>query len=235
VVQPVSQLAERQRPQLDRRQLDRQRDAVEPPADPDDVRRVLRGNREVRHRARGPQREQFHRVPAVGPAGAGPGQPVVLRHRQRPDRKGVLAGHVERLLRGGEHGHAGSIPHDGLGERGAGVEQVLARVEDQQQPPVPQVLEQRVERGARVLLGQAEHARDRVGQQRGVAQVRQLDDPGAVRVADGCLCGRDERDPRLADPARSDDRHDPGVREHRGDPREFALPAYEVGVLVLWK
>ena len=77
--------------------------------------------------------------------------------------------------------------------------------------PLPQVLEQRVKRGPGVLLGQAEHARDRVGQQRGIAQAGQLDDPRAVRVAGRRLRGRGERHPGLADPARPDDRHQAGL------------------------
>jgi hypothetical protein len=147
----------------------------------------------------------------------------------------VLAGHVERLPAGSQHGDRRRLPQDRLRQQRAGVDQVLAGVEDQQQLPFPQVLEQRVKGRPRVLLRQAEHARHRVGQQRGVAQFGQLDDPGTVRVTGRGLRGRDQGDTSLADSARSDDRHEPGFRQHRGDSGEFVPPAYEVGVSVVWK
>ena len=96
VVEPLDELGERQRAQRHRRQLDRQRYAVEPPAQPDDVGHVLRGDREAGRRGGGAQREQLDRVPAAGQAGqvgqeARPPAPAAAR------REDVLARHVERL------------------------------------------------------------------------------------------------------------------------------------------
>ena len=227
VVEPLAELVEGQPAQLHRRQLDRERYPVEAAAETDHVGRVGRGDGEVGHRRGGPQREQLDRVAAVKL------DRVRVGHRQRLDREVLLAEGVERLPAGREHGHAGRLGQDRLDQVGARVEQVLAGVQDQQQPLVPQVLEQRVEGGPRVLLGQAEHARDRVRQQQRVAQAGLLDDPHAVGVVAGRLGRRAQRHPGLADAARPDHGHQPAALEHGGNLRQFALPADEVGELIL--
>jgi len=127
----------------------------------------------------------------------------------------------------------GRLAHEGLNQRGASVEHVLAGVEDQQQPPVSQVVEHRVELGPRILLGQAEHAPDRGGEQFWIAQAGQLDDPHAIGVViDGLRRGH-QRDPGFAHTAGTDHGHQAGRLEQRGDPREFVLPTHEVGKPVL--
>ena len=88
-VKPVDELGKRHRAQPDGRELDRQRNAVEPPAQPDDIGHVVRGNREAGHGGGGAQREQLDRVPAPArppsatgsqssqaPAAARPGTPA---------------------------------------------------------------------------------------------------------------------------------------------------------------
>jgi hypothetical protein len=96
-------------------------------------------------------------------------------------------------------------------------EQVFAGVQDQQQPPVPQVVEHRVELGPRVLLGQAENAADGVDQQLRIAQAGQLDNPRAVGVGVDGLGGGHQRDACLADTAGTDDGQQPGSLEQHGD------------------
>jgi hypothetical protein len=140
VLEPVGQLLQRDGPQPPGGQLDGQRNPVQAPAEPDHAVAVGVGDGETghhRHRALG---EQLDRV-----AGArGPGPPV--RHRQRRDRAGVLAGHRQRLPAGGEHGDDGR-PEQDVGQHGARVDQVLAGVQDQQHSLVAQVLDDRVELG----------------------------------------------------------------------------------------
>ncbi len=227
VVEAPGQLVQRQRAELDRGELDGERDAVEAPAQPDDVARVLRGEQEVRHGGGGAQREQLDRVSAEEHGAIGVG------YRQRLDLEGVLALSVERLPARRQEPHAGRLAHDGLDQRGAGVEHVLAGVQDQQQPTVAQVIEHRVQLGPRVLLGQPEHAADGVDQQLGIAQAGQLDDPHAVGIGIDGLGADDERDPRFADTAGTDHRHQAGPLEQGGDLREFVLPADEVRKPVL--
>ena len=74
MLQPAAQLRQRQGAQLHRGQLDRQRDAVQAPAQPDHLAAVGRRDGEAGRGRRGPLGEQFHRVAA--PALAGTARPV---------------------------------------------------------------------------------------------------------------------------------------------------------------
>ena len=72
VIQPRRQLLHRQRPQPGRRQLDRQRHPVQPPADPRHQRGVVAGDHEPRPDRRRPLGEQRHpRIPHARPAATG--------------------------------------------------------------------------------------------------------------------------------------------------------------------
>ena len=70
---------------------------------------------------------------------------------------------VERLPAGGEQGHSGSGAQHGVGEGRAGIDQVLARVEDQQQPLAAQVAEDG--RTRRLPRRQPERRGDGAGEQ----------------------------------------------------------------------
>jgi hypothetical protein len=85
VVEPVGDLGRGQRAQPRRRQLDRERQPVEPPADLDDGAHVLVGHREARAHGGRAVGEQLHR-----------------RERQRLRRRGVRRGQAQRGDRG-EH------------------------------------------------------------------------------------------------------------------------------------
>ena len=138
VVEPLDQLVELQRAQLHRRELDRERYAVKAAAEADHGGRIVRGHREARDGGGGAQREQLDRVAAAEL------DRVRVGHWQRLDREILLARGVQRLPAGGEEGHPGRVAQNRLGELGARVEHVLAGVEDQQQPLLPQVFEHRV-------------------------------------------------------------------------------------------
>ena len=196
-VEQVGQLDQRQGAQPDRGQLDRERYAAEPPAQPDDVRAVRRGDGESRRRRGGALREQLDGV---------------ALDRQRRHREGVLARRVERLPAGREHGHLGRGPQHRLGQSGAGVDQMLAGVEDQQHPPVPHVLEHGRPLQAGVPWRQPEAGRDRAGEQRRVGHPGQLDQHDAVGEPARRQRGRGDvqAEPALPDPARADHGDQPG-------------------------
>ena len=82
---------------------------------------------------------------------------------------------------------------------------MLAVVQNDQQTPVAHVLDERLDhRSSRIFL-HAEHGGDRFGDERIVAQRRELDEPYAVRMLVHRF-GRDlQRQPRLAEPARTDE------------------------------
>ena len=65
VLKPAGQGPQRGGPQLNGGQLDRQRDAVKPPAQPGDLVAVRVGDGEAGYRRRGALREQLDRVPAA--------------------------------------------------------------------------------------------------------------------------------------------------------------------------
>jgi hypothetical protein len=76
---------------------------------------------------------------------------------------------------------------------------VLAGVQDEQQVLVLQVAAERTQRALRRLVPHAERVRDRLGQQSGVGQLAQLDQPDAVRERPVHVGGDPEGQPRLAD------------------------------------
>ncbi len=130
-------------------------------------------------------------------------------NRQRADENGGLTGDVERLAAGGEHGHRRRPGHDGVGQLRAGVDEVLAGVENQQQMAVAQVGEQRVGRRPGEVLGRADPLRDDVRQQPAVAQPGQFHQPHAVRVPGRRRGGGAQRHAGLADAAWTDERDKP--------------------------
>ncbi len=202
-VEPAGEVAQRVPAQLDGGELDGQRYAVEPLADPGDGGPGGVGDLEA----------------GLGAAGA-PGEQLdgVLR-RQRVDRERVLARYVERLPRRGQQGNPRGFPQDGFREARAGVDQVLAGIEDEEHVPVAQVVQDRVDLRPGVLLGQAEAAGDGVGQQLRIAEPGQLHDPHPIGVAAHRLGRRSQRHARLADAPWPDDGHEACVVEQTGQVR----------------
>jgi hypothetical protein len=130
----LGQLGRRQRPHPHGGELDRERDAVEPPAEPDHVGTVRVGDGEAGQRRGGAIGEQLDRVARRGVA-AGP------RHRQRAQPQHLLAGNVQRLPARRQDRDFVRRPQQLRGELRAGGSDVLAGVEDQQQPFAAQVVE----------------------------------------------------------------------------------------------
>ncbi len=204
------QFGERERAQPHGGELDGERYAVKPRAKPDDVGPVLRRDGEPgddRRRALG---EQVRRV------GLG---------RQGKQRVGVLALGVERLPAGREQSYPRGGAQHGVGERGTGVDQVLARVEDEQQPPAAQVAQDTRE----VRFRQPERLGDGFHEQRGIADAAKVGEQDAVRKLVSRLRRGAQASPRLADPGRADDRHHAGGAKESADPGQFGRAADKAG------
>jgi hypothetical protein len=213
-------------------QLDRERYAVEPPADLDDARGVPLGQVEAGQRAPRPLDEQPRglgalrvrpRVHAVGARAAR------LRHAQRRHPPPRLAGNAEGLAAGCQDPEAGAAPEKRVRERGARVDEVLAVVEHEQEPPRPQVVDQRFVDGPVGLVGQAERGGDGPGDQRRRGDRRQIDEPDPVRVVARQPVGDLDREARLADPARPGQRDQAGHGEERADLGALRLAPDEAG------
>ncbi|MFF8448663.1 hypothetical protein ACF06Q_13280 [Streptomyces leeuwenhoekii] len=193
VVQAGGELGQRHRAQPDGGQFQGERDAVEAVDQREGVLPAARSGAHAAGDGGGALLEQLHGVPA----------------RQRRDRQAELAGHVERLPAGGEHAQPGRLAQQDVAEHRAGVDEVLAGVEDDQQPPAAQMFDDGVQRAHPGLLGQLQHTRQRGRQQLGIVQPGQLHQPHAVRVPLGQVAGGPQRDPALADTARAHQREQP--------------------------
>src|SRR5579863_7691959 len=231
---PRGEVGDRQRPHPDRRELDRQRYAVEPPAEPDGMRQVRRGERESADRRRGPLREQFDGVARLGDRNGG----LRAWHAQRAEPEHLLAWHVQRLPARRQDPDCASLSQHRRGELRAGGGQVLAGVEDEQQLPAAQLVKHRVEGGrvrapraakrvGRVRSLPSEAHRDRIVEQFGVSEAGQLDEAaavGAVRAG-----GSAQRETGLSDTAGACDGDEPRAVEQAGQGCEFTAPAHETG------
>jgi hypothetical protein len=214
-LQLARQFRQRQRAQPDGGELDRERYAVQPPAQPHDVRPVSRRNAEPGDDGRRALGEQLDRRTG---------------RWQRLQREGVLAGHVERLPAGDDEGDARRAAQHGVGELAAGVDQVLARVEDEQQLPAAQVVKEM--RPARLVARRDSDGRgDRAGQLVRVVDPAQVDQPDTVLVAVGRLRRGSQCEPGLAHAGRPGDRHEADGAEQRGEAGELILTADEAGGL----
>ncbi len=236
LVETGRQLGQRQRPQPHRGQLDRQRQPVEPLAEPDDVRQVPRGKGEPGDRGRGALDKQLDRGARVDPAGRLVRAQRVIRigrpgNRERVERAGVLAADVERLAAGGQQGDLRRAGDQGLGQHRAGVDQVLAAVEDKQQPAAAELVEQLLSPGAWPGPWQPERAGDRVRHQPRVAHPGQLDQAGTVGEAWLRPGRRPQRQPGLADAGRPGHGDQPGARQQLVQPGKLRLPADKRGGL----
>ena len=92
-----------------------------------------------------------------------------------------LAGDLQRLAAGGQHAQAGAGGQQARGQRRAGVQQVLAVVQHQQQRPRPQGGDQAVQQRHPRRLAHAQGGRHGLGHQRRVGEGGQLHQPDPVR------------------------------------------------------
>ncbi len=201
VVEAHADLADRQAADQRGRQLDRQRDAVEPRADLGHAVERLARRGEAGQRGPAPLQEQLHRLGpqdgvGVDPDRAGVGQP------QRADAQHALGRHLQVLpARGQDAGRRAALQH-GLGRLGGGLDDVLAVVEHDQHLVVADRPAQVVERPGLVGLG-AERRAHRPRDQARFGHGRQVDEPDAGREPVDQLLAHADRQARLAAPGRA--------------------------------
>jgi hypothetical protein len=216
VVQPVQDVGHRQRAQPYRRQFQRERQAVQPRAQLGHGLAVRLGHGEARQDLGGPLGEQPH---------------PVARHRQRRQRQQPLPGDAQGAAARGEHPQ-GRRPAQQLGHqrRALGTDPVGA-VDHEQQFAIRDVLRKGRARAARGVVRHPQGVGDRVVEEFGVPQCRQVHRADAV--AETVLCGArgTQGQPGLADATGAGHRGQPAGRQQFGQVGEFAVAADESGEL----
>jgi hypothetical protein len=141
----------------------------------------------------------------------------------------VLPGDAQGLAAGGQDLQARAGAEQGVGERRAGPEQVLAVVQHQQEAAGAERVAHRREQRAAGLLLDAHRRRDGLRHERRVRQRRQLHRPHPVRVAPQRRGGDPEGEAGLARPARPSERQQRGAGEDVRELGQGALTADETG------
>ena len=188
-----------------RGQLDSQRHAVQPGAHLGDRGRVAVGQREPRARRAGPGDEQA--------AGLGRGDRVgraVFRQFQRRDREDEFAGHVQAFPAGGQDADPGALPGQHDHHPAGRCQDVLAVVQHDQQLAAGQRSHHARHRVGGVSFRDAQRRGDRRGNERGIGEGGQLDQPRAILEAAGGQRSRPQPQPGLTAPSRAGQRHHPG-------------------------
>jgi hypothetical protein len=156
-----------------RRQLDRQGDPVEAPADLHHCSSRAPLDGEVGVDRPGTVAEQGDGVARDG---------VVARDAQRPQRADVLGGDAQAFPAGRQDTHIGSSGEDGVGQVGHGVEQVLAVVQHEQQATGAEEVDDRPLHGHLRPGQDAQRRRHEVGHRVGGRGRGELGEPDAVWV-----------------------------------------------------
>ncbi len=203
---PLQDGRRRQHPDLRRRELDRQGQALQPPADLHHRGQVLLGQGERAGRRPGPVDEQPHR--AVVPHRVEGDVPV--GDRQRLERERVLTADPHRRPAGHQGGHAGRAGQD-VGEHRRRLGDVFEVVDHQQHLPGTQERHDVGDRSPGARRAQPEGPGDRVDDEFGRVDRGQLDvaDPVGEQRAEPLreVGGQ----PGLADPARPGERDEPHI------------------------
>ena len=116
---------------------------------------------------------------------------------------------MQRLAARREDTDSGNRLEQRVGESRARVDQVLAVVEDDQQRVLAQVLAQALGDGLAGVLADTQHVTRGVGNQRWVANRREVDEPHTVGIAVQHVGGDLQRKPGLAEAAHAEERQQP--------------------------
>lgn len=174
VLDPGVDLLHGQHPAQGGGELDGERHPVERRAEPGDVRRVLLGHGEAPRGGGGTVDEEPHRLAGADVTAFAPGQ----AERRHPPHG--LPCHPQGLAAGREHPHVRADGEHGAAEPGGLLDERLAVVHDQQQPPFAERVDQGVGQRAGRLGLDPEHGGhpglDQVARHR----VGQLDQPGTT-------------------------------------------------------
>ncbi len=240
VGQPGSDLLDRQGPCPGRRKLDRQRHAIKRAADVSDRGKASFAAAEVRPHGRSPLEEELNSLAPRHLAGVGDFAGRGLRQPQRGNPPDEFAADAERLAARRDHPQSRASGEQPLHEFRARLHQVLARVQDEQHGARAQRLGERVGQQPVGLLANAERRGHQRHDPAGLARGCLARDPGHQPACSGCGAGlveidigqvsdphparilraehraEPEREPGLADPARTAQRQRPDPAENRG-------------------
>ncbi len=201
-------------------QLDRQRQAVDPPHDAGDRVHVVGTQREPGTRRRRPLDEEPHGRRLTHGREVG----VDVGDRQRIDPPDLLSGETEHLAAGGEDREVGGRAEQAFDERRDGGAQVLAVVEHEQHAPAAEVLDERLLDGEVLALLHVDRGRDRGHGRDGIVHGRQLDHEHlTVELVPQIAC-KPEREPGLSHPTRPRERQQAVRAQLRGERRELGVP-----------
>jgi hypothetical protein len=216
----------RQQTDLGRRQLDRQGQPIQALTNRRDGESVGLGEGEGGVGRASPGHEEAHRLILAD----GRWRRGRVGQRQRGDGVRLLAGEPQHCSAGGEDGEVGTGAQQ-IGDERCRVEDVLEVVQDQQRLPLPEELAQALLRRPRGRLPRTESLGDGRGNQDRIADRGEGNEPDAIGELGGDLLGDPDRQPRLADPARTGqgDQADAGPAEQGDDRRDLPLPADEAG------
>ena len=204
-------------------ELERQRDAVEPPGDLRDVRQLGRCGPELSAGVGRPLHDEAHRG-----RGHGSGEAFLAigrRHLQRSDRHHALVRYADRFDAGSEDHEVRAGARQLVDGCGDAVEAALAAVEHHETAAGPHRGDQRVE-GLDAGLGpRARGGRQRGRHETGAVDRRQFGEVQTVGEQGGRRSGRLEREARLADASRPDQRDERVRLQQFGQLVELAVAA----------
>ncbi len=159
---------------------------------------------------------------ALGEQGHGGGAGPVPAGRQRRNPDDPLAGHPHRDLAGGEHAETVDGAEQAR-DRPRRPRQLFEVVEDDEHRLVAELGRDRID-GA---LGSSQHSGDLGGEQVVVRDRCELDKPDAAAEPIDDVGGDAQGQPRLADAARPEQRHEAVRLEQVGNGRRFGVAAEE--------
>ena len=177
IVQVVGNLLGRQRRDPRRRQLDRQRNPVQPPTDLDHQHCVLRAQREARPNCVGAFDEQADRLASCQYA---EWLGVVVGQGERGDPPDNLGPDPQRLTTGHQDPQVRACLEQWLNDVGARLDQVLAIVEHEESLGRPQRHDQGGQQRLARSLVHPQDRGDRVRHELPIHQCAQLDQPHSV-------------------------------------------------------
>ena len=173
----ISSTEERAHPR--RRQLDGERNAVEVAAQRRQRRSVVVGDCKIRAHQQRTIDEELHRF--IRGQALRRLRRFPIRQRQRRHSVRLLAGDAERFAAARQDLDVGALSQECVGHFGAGIDQVLAVVEQQQQALVLEVRGERLSDGLAWLFLHPQNRRHGLRHETGVRERRELHEPGAVR------------------------------------------------------
>ena len=234
VVEPLDDLLEGEDADAGGGELDGERDAVEPPADLRDEVDVVVGERKGGACDGGAFDEEAHGFKlgeALEGVRAGGDLAPVIGQGERRERPCGLAGDAERLAAAGEDAQVGRGAEEGLGEAGAGGDDVLAVVEDEQEMAAAEEGGEGGDERAIGLLAEIERGGDGLHDERGIVDGGEFHKPNAVGKSVENIGGNLQGEAGFAGAAGAAEGEQAGAREQALYFRHLALPADKAGEL----